>query len=270
MISKKNLKNIILAGIDRDIVLFEDMIDTENIETEYVNEYRFISDEARKFIDHNFESKQGKAKELVDRGILGLTAFDFYGGKIFINFEKDSYKTYLATLEPEYREYIAKENFFIVPISTIDIVVTKDKKIIINRTEKGQLNVICGLPDSGDVVAEKIDFVNYFLREITGKIGNLYLFDAKLLGIFKSDRCFLVVRHSTTLYSREVEEIYGDNIRNGVVPRDIGPIDFIRDREDDIGEAIKSSNFSRETRSAFKFYIKNIFHNYKYLNTKIE
>jgi hypothetical protein len=269
MISKKNLKNIILAGIDRDIVLFEDMVDVENIETEYVNEYRFISDEAKEFIDYNFRSKQEINHGLHDRDVLGLTSFDFYGGKIFINFEKGNYKTYLATIEPKYKHYIDRENFFIVPISTINIVITKDEKIIVTRTEREQLSMIRGFPDENDIVSEKIDFTNYFLREMIRRVGNLYLYNTKLLGIFKSDCCFLIMKHNTSLQSKEIEKIYNEGTRNEKVPENPAPITFIRDREDDIGEAIKNPNFSREARSAFKFYIKNVFHNYKYINTKI-
>jgi hypothetical protein len=270
MISKKNLKSIIVAGIDRDIVLFEDMIDVENIETEYINEFRFISDEAKKFIDYNFLNKQKDSHGLQDRSVLGLTNFDFYGGKIFMNFERGSYRTYLATLEPKYREYIDRENFFIIPISTINIIITRDKKIVVTQTERKQLTMVCGFPDDGDVISEKIDFIKYFLKEIGRKIGNLYLYDTKLLGIFKSDCCFLVMRHNTNSHSKEIEEIYNTGVANEIAPGDLTPITFIRDREDDIGEAIRNPSFSRETRSAFKFYIKNIFHNYKYINTKIE
>ncbi|MDR2077666.1 MAG: hypothetical protein LBP39_01725 [Rickettsiales bacterium] len=270
MISKKNLKNIIVAGIDRDIVLFEDVIDVENIETEHVNEYRFISDDARKFIDNNFHSKQEASHGLRDSSLLGLTNFDFYGGKVFINFEKGNYKTYLATIEPRYREYIGKENFFIVPISTINLVITKDKKIILTKADQKQFTAICGFPGEDDVSSEKINLSGYFLKEIFRKIGNLYLYDTKLLGIFKANCCFLIVKHQTDYRSKEIEEIYNANAESRKASGNTAEIAFVKNREEDIGEVIKSPNFSRETRHAFKFYIKNIFYNYKYINTKIE
>ncbi|GHU27250.1 hypothetical protein FACS1894152_3620 [Bacilli bacterium] len=267
MINKKNLKDIILAGIDREIVLFEDAIDIENIETEYVNEYKFNSDEAKEFMDKNFSDRQKLDAKLRDKNILGLSNFDFYGGKVFINFEKGTYKTYLATLEPKYRDYIEKGNFFIVPLFVLNVVVTKDNKIVISKSDKNKSGLVGGFISDRDAIAEKINFLNCSFTKINKDVGNLYIHEPKLLGIFKSDCCYFVIKYNMDLSSKEIEEL--QNMDNNTVETG-NNIVFIKNREEDVGDAIENQSFTNETRTAFKFYIKNVFYNYKYVNIKIK
>ncbi|MDR3078874.1 MAG: hypothetical protein LBU15_02445 [Rickettsiales bacterium] len=270
MINKKNLRDIILAGISKEIVLFEDSTDLENIETEYVNEYRFNSEEAREFIDRNFSERQRLDSSIQDRSVLGITSFDFYGGRVFINFEKGSYRTHLATLEPGYREYIENRNFFVVPLFLMNIVLTRDDKIVVSRAPDGQLDLIGDFLGEKDVVDEKINFFSASFSHISGKTGNLYLCNAKLLGIFiKSTCCFLVLRYDTNSSARELEKALVQGKSAGEGESEGRGLHFLRNREEELGEAIENPSFTREARTALKFYMKNIFCNYKYINTKI-
>ncbi|MDR1494445.1 MAG: hypothetical protein LBI29_00205 [Rickettsiales bacterium] len=264
MINKKNLRDIILAGISKEIVLFEDSVDLENIETEYVNEYRFNSEEAREFINRNFSEKQSLDSTLQDRIVLGVTNFDFYGGRVFINFEKGSYKIHLATLEPGYREYIENRNFFMVPLFLMNIVVTRDDKIVTVKTRNGQFGLIGNFLGDGDVIGEKINFFSASFSEISKKIGNAYLCNSKLLGVFKSTCCFLVLRYDTNSSGREIEKVLELAGESGGET-----LCLVKNREDDLGEVIENPNFTAEARIALKFYMKNIFRNYKHINTKI-
>jgi hypothetical protein len=267
MINKKNLRDIILAGISKEIVLFEDSIDLENIETELVNEYRFNSDGAREFIDRNFSEKQSLDNSLNDRSILGITSFDFYGGRVFINFERGSQRIHLATLEPEYRPFIENKNFFLVPLFLINLLVTRDDKIVMVESRDSRFCLIGDFLGDDVVVDEKINFFSASFSEISKKVGNVYLCNSKLLGIFKSTCCFLVLKYDTNSSSKEIEQM-SPLVKNtgGSTGK---TIHFLKNEEGELGEAIGNPDIVEETRMALKFYMKNIFHNYKYINTKI-
>jgi hypothetical protein len=157
----------------------------------------------------------------------------------------------------------------VVPISSVNIVTTKDKKIIL-LNEKEKMTLPIGFLDEGDIVSDKIDFQSYFMKEIARSIGDIHIFDSQLLGVFKSNCCFLVMKHETDLSSREIEKIWSEVINIKKRASGASSMVFMKNKEEDVGDAIKNSGFSHESRVAFKFYVKNVFYNYKHLNIKIE
>lgn len=269
MISKKNIKNLILSDIHREIVLFEDTASLDNIDTDYLNEYRYLSEEARKFIDDNFLEEQKKDDKLFNGDLIGLSNFDFYGGKIFINYEKGDYKTYLATKNPEYKKYIKNNEFFIVPMGVINIVVTRDNKIILGSPEGKDYKLSGGFIDFRDLNNGKIDFTKCANRETIEEIGDIRLNNNLLIGVYNLDCCCsIVMSHSTDYTSKEIEEIWKNN--HNFDRYEMEDMLFLKNKEEDIGNAIKDQKFSCYARIAFKFHLKANFANYKYMNLKIE
>lgn len=269
MISKKNIKNLILSDIHREIVLFEDTASLDNIETDYLNEYRYLSEEAKKFIDANFSKAKKEDSKLFNNDLIGLRNFDVYGGKIFINYEKGDYKTYLATKNIKYKQYIKNNEFFIIPIGVINIVVTKDNRVIIGRSKEKEYKLVGGFVDFRDLHNGKIDFMKCANREVQEEVGNIELYDNLLIGVYSLNcSCAVVISHSIDYTSKEIIEIWQNNENNEKYG--IEDMLFLKNKEEDIGNAIKDKRLSCHARIAFKFHLKANFSNYKYMNIKIE
>lgn len=264
MINKKNIKNLILSEIKKELVLFEDTANIENIETEFSNEYRFFTNEAKEFIENNFLNYVNKNGKIYNEEIASLKSFDFYGGKIFINYEKGDIKTFLATKNKDYIKHIKADNFFTIPIVVSNIVVTDDNKIIFLKDKNCTL--IDDYVKNCDIISEKIDFLGCFRRQIKDTIGEaIRVKNSKLVGIYQSDKCVLVFSHNIDQGIDYIEKIQvGNNTSSNC-----SDLLFLSNKEDSIGNAIKNDNFSNGSRIALKFHLKENFFNYNYINTKI-
>ncbi len=263
MINKKNIKNLILSGIKKELVLFEDTANIENIETEFSNEYRFFTTEAKEFIENNFLDYNKKNKKLLNEEIISLKSFDFYGGKIFINYESSDIKTYLATKNDNYVKYIESDNFFTIPIVISNITITNDNKIVF--LEKENYDLTSDYVKNCDIVSEKIDFLKCFERQIQNVVKkSVEIENSKLIGIYQSDKCVLVFSHNIKIESNYIEEVQNKKDTNNSAK-----LLFLTNKEDIIGNNIKNENFSNGSRIALKFHLKENFFNYNYINTKI-
>lgn len=256
MINKKNIKNLLLNNIHNYITLFEDSSSIYNISSEFFNEYRFFSDEAKNFIDNNFIGFNNDT-------ILGLTNFETYGNQIFIGFEKGDYKTYLATRSNEYLKFINENNFFLIPIILNNIIITSDNKIIAIKTPQYE-ELIGDFVNMDDVVNEKINFEKS-LNRITNKIigGHIKVLNTHIIGVYKSNySCIFVFQQQTSCDSNEILNIFNKFGTNKT-------IDFIDNKEDNLGRIIYDGCYSKHVRQAFKFYLKENYNNYKYINIKL-
>lgn len=257
MISKKNIKNLILSGIKKELILFEDTANIDNIETEFSNEHRFFTSSAKEFIEENFSEQTSKDTKILNEEIVGLKSFDFYGGKIFINYENSDIKTYLATSNKNYIKYIESDNFFTIPIIVSNITITSDNKIIFLKRKKNEL--IDDYIKSHDIFSEKIDFLKCFERQIKNTVEEpVRVENSKLIGIYQSNKCTLVFSHNINIKSDQMDE---KKLKNNLI--------FLENKEDSIGDVIKNEKFSNGSRIALKFHLKENFFNYNYINTKI-
>ena len=264
MINKKNIKNLILDDINDYLVLFEDSSSIYNIETEFFNQYRFFSQEASDFIDKNFKIKQNKNNKITDTIIYGLITFETYNNRIFIGFEKGNYKTYLATREADYKDFIAKNNFFIIPIIVNSLIVTADNKIIILKT-KDYEELIGGFIGEEDVINDNIDFIKFINKTTKNIVGDIQLFNTKIIGVYKANySCIFVFNHYTKFTSEEIlnnfNKLKHDNSES---------IDFVINVDDNLGKIICNGYYSKHVRQAFKFFLKENCNNYKYMNVKL-
>ena len=252
MINKKNIRNLILSDIDDYLVLFEDTANIESLETEYTNEYRFFSDEAKSFIEENFLKEQKKDKSIVNYDLFGLRNFETYGGKIFISFEKGDYKTYLASKNKAYKKFIAEKNFFIIPISITSIITTKDNKILTLVDKQNKCILPSGIIKEEDVNGDNMNILNCINR--TFKNMNLELFDSKIIGIYKSkNSCIIILNQKTDKKSTDIENT-----------------NFLNNNVSTLGKIIQSGDYLKRTRQAFKFHLKENFNNYDYINVKLK
>ena len=259
MISKKNIEDLILSGIKKELILFEDTANIDNIDTEFSNEHKFFTADAKYFIEKNFFDYTSKDKIVSNEQIIGLRSFDFYGGKIFINYENSDIKTYFATNAEQYLEYIKSGNFFVIPIIISNIVITKDNKIILVKDNKNS-DLISDFIKINDTYDGKIDFLKCFERQIQNITGkNTELESSTLIGVYESNKCVLVFSHNINLSSNLIKKANKKNNK----------LYFLPNKEDDIGAVIKNTIFSKNTRLALKFHIKENFFNYNYVNTKI-
>lgn len=263
MINKKNIKNLILSGIKKELILFEDTANIENIETEFSNEYRFFTAEAKDFVEKNFLDYNKKNKKLSNEEIIGLKSFDFYGGKIFINYEVSDIKTYLATNSRDYIKYTKSDNFFVIPIVISNILITDDNKIVFLEDKKYDL--ISDYAKNCDIISEKIDFSKCCERQIQNIIKKpVKIENSKLIGIYQSDKCVLVFSHNIKIESNYIEKLQTKKTKNN-----IASLLFLANKEDNIGNAVKNEDFSNGSRIGLKFHLKENFFNYNYINTKI-
>lgn len=258
MINKKNIKNLLLNNIYNYIILFEDSSSIYNISSEFFNEYKFFNKEAKNFIDNNFRESNNNI-------ILGLTNFETYGNQIFVGFEKGDYKTYLATRNSEYLKFINENNFFLIPIILNNVIITGDNKIIAIKTPEYE-ELIGNFVNINDVINEKINFeksLNRITNEIIGE--NIKTLNTQIIGVYKSNySCIFVFQQHTDYSSDEILNIFNQNNkdRNKI-------IDFIENKEDNLGRIIYDGYYSKHVRQAFKFFLKENYNNYKYINTKL-
>ena len=261
MINKKNIKNLLLNNIGNYIILFEDSSNIYNIGSEFFNEYKFFSERAKKFIEDNFK----QYSDTTNNAILGLTNFETYGNQIFIGFEKGDYKTYLATRENNYLQFINENNFFLIPIIINNIIVTSDNKIIIIKTSQYE-ELIGDFLNVGDIKNEQIDFLESLSRITSKIIGNtIELSDAQIIGVYKANySCIFVFQQKTEYSSEQILNIFNEYNNNKDVI-----IEFIENKEDNLGRIICDGCYSKHVRQAFKFYLKENYNSYKYINIKL-
>lgn len=270
MINKKILKNLILSDIRREIILQEDSISLENVETDYVNEYRYFSEEGKKFIDKNFLEIKAENEHIFNGELIGLRNFDMYGGKIFISYERGDYKTYLATKASPYKTYISNNEAFIVPIGVVSIMVTRDNYIVLGHPKGEKYKLVGGYVSSSDMTDGKMDFLKTAIREAREEVGKeIELNNGLLLGIYILDcGCAMVISHRIDLNRSDIENIWHNNRNPDRYEMD--NMIFLRNREEDLGNAIKNTDYSANARIAFKFHLKTNFSNYRYVNVKVE
>lgn len=268
MINKKSIKNLILADINMPLILFEDTANIDSVESEYTNEYKFFDDEAKKFIDENFEREFTLNNKIFNGTMYGLTNFEMYDGKIFVSYEKDDFKTFLATKNPEYKQYILNKNFFILPISVSNVIITKDNKIIAGSKNKfcNYNKLVGGFISTVDIINEKINILHCSLRECEEKIGDLKLYNYKIIGVYKTNQCSFVVYSETDYTSEEIKKIYANNKNEDNY--EMSNMFFIDNNEQSIGNIILNSGF-KDDKISFKFHLKENFNNYDYINTKL-
>ena len=248
MINKKNIRDLLLNDIDDYLILFEDTANIESLETEYSNEYRFFSDEAKEFINKNFLKEN---KESDNYTLYGLRNFETYGGKIFISFEKGDYKTYLASKLKEYKNFIAEKNFFVVPIFVMSIVVTKDNKIL-TLNQNGEWLLPSGVVTDENVNGDNMDILDCADQNL--KNYDLGLYDSKIVGIYKSRvSCVIVLNQKTSKSSSELTDMK-----------------FINNNITTLGKIISDNTAPKRMRQAFKFHLKENFNNYDYINIKLK
>ena len=261
MINKKNIKNLLLNEIENYIVLYEDGSSLYNIESELYNEHKFFSKEAKDFIDNNFKKINKKINSGGDV-IYGLTSFENHSNRMFVGFEKGDYKTYMATREKGYLKYIQNGDFFIIPIIVNIVVSTNDNKIMVIKTKEYE-ELFGDFIRDIDVVDDKIDFLGS-TRRITSEVvgdNNLEIFDYKIIGVYKSAySCIFVMSQKLNINSNEIL----DRNKN----KDIA-IDFISNKESALGKIICDGFYSKHVRQAFKFYLKETYGSYKYMNVKL-
>ncbi|MDR1499124.1 MAG: hypothetical protein LBS34_02460 [Rickettsiales bacterium] len=268
MINKKNMKNLILAGITNSLILFEDTANINNVESEYINEYKFFSDEAREFIDKNFEKEMSKEPTMFNGHILGLVSFETYGGKMFVSYEKGDYKTFMATKNPDYRRFIEEGCFFMIPIGVGNIILTRDNKIITGGVKKKK-KLPGGLLSIDDIEDEKIDLLHCAKREISEEIGNLEIYDSELIGVLKNTNCTFSAYHKTDYTSAQVLNIWNSNREKLEDGWEMENMTFIDNNIKSIGKVITSRDFSDSARISMKFHLKEHFGNYDYMNVKL-
>ena len=256
MINKKNIKNLLLNNIYNYITLFEDSSSVYNISSEFFNEYKFFSKEAKNFIDDNFRESNNDI-------ILGLTNFETYGNQIFVGFEKGDYRTYLATRNNDYLKFIEENNFFIIPIILNNIIITSDNKIIAIKTPQYE-ELIGDFANMDDVINEKINFEKSLERITNNIIGkHIKTLNTQIIGVYKSNySCIFVFQQQTKLSSSDILNIFNKCNINKI-------IDFIENKEDNLGRIIYDGYYSKHVRQAFKFYLKENYNNYKYINIKL-
>ena len=256
MINKKNIKNLLLNNIYNYITLFEDSSSVYNISSEFFNEYKFFSKEAKNFIDDNFRESNNDI-------ILGLTNFETYGNQIFVGFEKGDYRTYLATRNNDYLKFIEENNFFIIPIILNNIIITSDNKIIAIKTPQYE-ELIGDFANMDDVINEKINFEKSLERITNNIIGkHIKTLNTQIIGVYKSNySCIFVFQQQTKLSSSDILNIFSKCNINKI-------IDFIENKEDNLGRIIYDGYYSKHVRQAFKFYLKENYNNYKYINIKL-
>lgn len=270
MINKKGIKNLILEDIEIPIILYEDKTDIDSVVCEFTNEYKYFSKEAREFIDDVFEKRKKSNSKLFNGFIYGLTNFETYGRKIFLSFEKGDYKTYLATIDKGYKKYILENNFFILPIGVCGLITTKDNKIIVAGKNKfcNHTKFVSGFVSKDDITRdEQINILHVMNRESKEEIGELELFNNKIIGVVKTNCCTFVTSHNTNFTSDEVVEIYKKNNSDDVY--EMENMFFIDNDEKSIEKMIVNSELNDTGKIALKFYLKDNFGNYKYMNMKL-
>jgi hypothetical protein len=265
MINKKNLRNLLLSDVEREIVLFEDTITLDNVETEYVDERKFFSPEVEYFCEKNFLQQQKQDKTLQDFDVLSLVNFDFYGGKVFINFEKGSFSTYLAMQKSDYSKFLADGNFFLVPLYLINILITRDNQVVLVKPSSGDPRQLVGdfLQDTDLIKGDKIDFFGCCGRHVDSQLKPaLELSKTKLLGVFGLRRCCIIMEHQLAITGEELI----------ISAKTFGKISHLVDnREDVLGDIIQNQqSYSRETRIALKFHLKSAFQSYKFINVRVK
>lgn len=253
MINKKDIKNLLLNDINDYIILLEDRSSIYSVETDFFNEYRFFDKDAQKFIDENFSKKYSN---ISNYNVYGLTNFEIYGSRIFIGFEKGDYKTYLATREKKYLSFIQQNNFFIIPIILNTVLITSDNKIVILKTNICE-ELVGGFIEQIDVKDNKIDFIQNLKRNINNIIGTAKVQNTEIIGIYKAHySCIMVFSQNIDLSSKDI-------IHSGTNNK---IINFINNNENDLGKIITNGCYSKHVRQAFKFFLKEKFNNYKYMN----
>lgn len=212
MLNKNEIKRLILEDKNNSIIAKDDEMDIKNIVCKYIEQPKIFTPEAKEFIENNFKLKAGEKS--FNGTLFGINRFEISNDNlIHLDYEKSDYKTYLASRNREYKPYIEDNNYFIVPLGVLALIITKDNKIIVSGRSNYNKNdkLVGGFVDIKDLEGEKINFLSAINREITEEIGNIEIFDTKILGVILST-CFTFIMTTKSKYiSEEIIDIYKNN-----------------------------------------------------------
>jgi hypothetical protein len=270
MFSKKEIKNLIVDGIgDATIILLEDMIPFDNIETSFVKEYKYLTPEAEYFIDKNFERIK-KEKPITFNGeIAGIVDIRVDNKKVYLKFEKSEFKYHLVTTSVDYIPYVLNDNYFVLPIGVCGIVETGDNKIFfVHPNTTNRYKTLGGYCDSSDIEGDKLNLRKTFFRESGEELGILKLYGEKVLSLGKIGTGFTVLSYARTDFtSEEIMKIREGNEGKLADLYESENMIFIDNNPDSVGKFLleKKDEMSRATRHNIKYYMKIRFSNYNYI-----
>lgn len=256
-VDKEYIKNLIFEDKDISMVLYDDVLNLNNIIFKFNDENKFFSQEASVFVDENFIKK---SNEKTFNGIIyGLKNFELRNSKILFEYEKSEYKVYLATKNKDYKKYIKDNNYFVIPLGVSGIIITKDNKIIVaGKTKFYERNkFVGGFVATEDIKSEQINPFYNMSRESKEEIGNLGLFNGIVIGIVLDNCCTFITQQNTNYTSNEVLEIYKKN--NPIDAYEMENMFFLDNSESSIKEMILNSDMSKTGKEGLKLYLKRNF-----------
>ncbi|MDR0572264.1 MAG: hypothetical protein LBG48_05425 [Rickettsiales bacterium] len=273
MFSKKEVRNLIVDGIgDTTILLLEDEISFENIYTSFLNEHRSLTPEAEKFVNDNFDKLKTKDPRLFNGTIFGLSSVRVENRRIYIDFEKSEYKYFEATKTKEYLKYIEEGNYFTLPISVIGLIITKDKKVFFCcPSPRNFYKINGGYCDESDLINNKLDTRNTFFRETREELGELNLYQEKVMAVGKIEHWFLLLACAKTEFtSKEVVEIRKQNEGKLEDIYETENLTFVDNTAEDISKFFTKNKNKMDLpiRYAIAYYLKGRFNNYNHINVK--
>jgi hypothetical protein len=273
MFSKKEFKNLIVDDIaEATIILLEDAIPFDNVETNVVKEHRTLTPEAEEFVDKKFlEIKKGNS--ITFNGIIaGLVDIRVDNRKVYLTFERSEFKYYLATFSKDYVPYVKSGEYYVLPIGVCGIVETGDNKILfVHPNTTNCYKTLGGYCDDGDFVDDALNLKNTFFRESGEELGDLHFYDEKILSMGKIGTGFTVLSYAKTDFtSEQIKQIRKEN--EGKLPDlyETENMIFVNNTPEDIGKFLldNKEEMSRATRHNIKYYIKSRFSNYDYMTTR--
>lgn len=271
MLNKKNIKNLILNDINIPLVLLEDEVNFENIDTDFSNEYRYLTDSARKFVENNFIEECRKDIRLFNGDLYGIVNIDIYDNRISLTYEKTEYKYYLATKNPNYKKFIAEGNYFTTAIGTIHIIKTSDNKLFMGCKNNNKLGYkfTGGFVDNNDVQNEKLDLLHCAVRETNEELGNVPFISSKLIGVVKINTLTFTIFSETTLTSEDITNLYNKNKDKLRDSYEMDNMIFIDNNPKAIGNVMKQPDLlTKNSLESCKLYLKSEFSNYEYMEIK--
>lgn len=270
MINKRSIKNLILEDIKKCIFLYDEKINIDNVETNYINEFKHFSEESKEFIDNNFKKEREKNSKTFNGNVLGFVSFENFSNKIHVGFERGEFKHILASKNEMYKKFIFQNDFFMVAIGGLNIIKTKDDKIFLGCPNENKLGYKFpgGYFDSSDVKHNKIQILEAIERECKEEIGDLKTKETELIGIFlNNEGVTFVISSYTDLTSEEILEIYNKNKDILEDSYEMNNLIFVNNDIEDIGNLILKQNFlTNISKESLKLYLKNYFSNYEYIN----
>jgi hypothetical protein len=273
MFSKREYKNLIVDGMgDASVILLEDMIPFENVETVLIHEYRVLTKEAADFVDKNFEEVKKKNPITYNGTIYGVVDIRVDNRRVYLNFEESEFKYNLATLSADYIPYIKDGNYFVLAIGVCGIVETSDNKIFfVHPLPTNRYKTLGGFCDGSDLIGSTLDLKNTFFREASEELGELKLYNEKILCMGKvGDSMPVLCYAKTDCSSKEVIQIREEN--KGKLP-DLYETDnmvFVDNTPAEIGKFLlnNQNDMTHATRFNIKYYVKSKFSNYDFMSIR--